>query len=504
MAAAMLFIGIANILWAERLMIDGGLGWDSVFYGTWAQHFYRAIFVERVAEYYVGRILPSAVVHYGMRLLGVALEPNRNVIIAFDIYNVLLLTLSAYVWGLIADRLQISTAGKWFGFCSLFLSYAILKANFYNPVLTDTTAFALGLLMFYFFVADRPGGLIAVMILGGFTWPTLPPMAALLYVFPRRKEEHLPFDRKNPGWMSKLNVIFAALTAASTAACIVLLTVPLRLKTVDAFGRVLRIDWALLYLSIAATTVYLYFAMKAAADNKRLFDIKATLSRLTWKRVGLAVAILGVLKITTHVLASGQPSWGSFPLFVAYTFASSVTEPLIFFVAHAVFYGPAIILLAIFWRPFCESLDDFGFGMRIFVILNMGLSINPQSRYQMNAVPAFLILLVRLLDRYSLRARDVALWSVLCLVYSKVWYVMNTAPQIDDNTMAVLLRFPLQHYFMNSGPWMSHQMYLVQASAVLVTAVLLYLLIQRRVRAPLGFGDSRWQTSDQEAARLQR
>src|SRR5712692_839709 len=188
MVGAMLVIGVANILWAEQLTVNGGFGWDGLWYSAWARDFYHNIFVVRVPEYYVQRILPSAIVHYGMRVLGVS-RTDQNIILAFQVYNLLLLLLSVHIWGSIANRLRISNRGKWLGFCFLFLNYAILKNNFYHAVLTDTSAFTLGLLMFYFFLADNRVGLLAVILAGGFTWPTVPYMAALLYVFPRPKEE---------------------------------------------------------------------------------------------------------------------------------------------------------------------------------------------------------------------------------------------------------------------------------------------------------------------------
>src|SRR6185369_8866447 len=90
------------------------------------------------------------------------------------------------LWSSIADGLRIRRPGRWFGFSGLFLSFATLKNTFYNPVQTDVTAFALGLLMLHAFLADSRSGLLAVMVLGSFTWPTVPYMAALLYVFPRQ------------------------------------------------------------------------------------------------------------------------------------------------------------------------------------------------------------------------------------------------------------------------------------------------------------------------------
>src|SRR5438309_7684741 len=88
MVSAMLLIGLANILWAERLTFNEGFGWDGTMYGGWVKDFYGSIFVRGVPEYYAQRILPSAIVHYGMRLFRVPLE-TKNIVHAFDVYNLL-------------------------------------------------------------------------------------------------------------------------------------------------------------------------------------------------------------------------------------------------------------------------------------------------------------------------------------------------------------------------------------------------------------------------------
>jgi hypothetical protein len=81
---------------------------------------------------------------------------------------------------------------------------------------------------------------------------------------------------------------------------------------------------------------------------------------------------------------------------------------------------------------------------------------------------------------------------------------MNTAPQVDDDTMEVLLRFPLQHYFMNSGPWMSRQMYLLHGAAALITILLLYLLVKRRGPATVVFAGKAWSPAPDERASVQQ
>lgn len=481
MAAAVLLVGVANVLWAEQLTVNRGFGWDGLWYSAWARDFYQHIFVERVPDYYVQRVLPSAVVHYGLRLCGAA-RTDSNIILAFHVYNLALLVVSAYVWGLIADRLGVSARGKWLGFCLLFLSYAILKNNFYHSVLTDTTAFALGVLMFYFFLSDRPAGLVFVLLAGGFVWPTTPHMAAVLLAFPRPREGGgVPPKVETPTLFGVgLNTVVAALAAGGALAALLYLTLRGLEERMGYFGRALRIDFPLLPLSLAAVALYLFFAVRAAADDGRLYRPRAFLAALNWRRAALAVALMAGLRVAVGLLESGADiGWGGLKSFLMYTLMTTLTDPLIFLVAHVVYYGPAVLLLVFLWRPFCEAARGFGLGMTLFLLLNVGLSINPQSRYQINVVAVLVMVLAWLLDRRGLTWPAVALWAALGVALSKVWYTFGIPPDADDGTIEALLRFPLQHYFMNSGPWMAREMYFAQGAAVLLAALVVFFALRR-------------------------
>jgi hypothetical protein len=492
MTLVMLLIGVANIVWAEKLEINQGFGWDGMTYAAWAKDFHRTVLVERVPNYYIKRILPSALVHYGSRLVTAPFLPeakrdailneNRNVVLRFDLYNLLLLLVAVWTWGLIADQLKIQDRGKWFGFCFLFLNYAVLKNNFYHSVLTDTSAFALGLLMFYFFLTRKPVGLWITIFLGGFTWPSIPYMGALLFVFPYQEapagELRPPVTPSSRKWPLLLTL------AGCGLALMMFGYLKLNLaQLLHDMSRMLRVDLPFFYISMAAVVAFLFVGLKPALSDTRLFTPRSILGAIRWSRVGIIVLTFSLFQVLYHRLANGQEltgGWGSQWKLMEYIFLSALTEPFIFLVAHTLYYGPVVLLLVFYWKPFCQSIQEYGIGLRLFVILNFFLSIAPQSRYQINAIAVFVILLVRLLDRSFLEKQSFGFWILLSLLYSKVWYTFNTAPQLDDGTIGILLRFPLQHYFTNSGPWMAPQMYLIQGSCVLVTAILLYFVVIRR------------------------
>lgn len=480
----MLLGGVASLLWAERLPVGGGFGWDGINYAAWARDFNKSILVEKVNDYYVQRIAPSAIVHFGTKQvlrpfyshhrIQEILAENKNIILAFGLYNLVLLLLSVWLWGRIADHLALTDIGKWFGFCALFVNYAIAKSNSYQPVLLDTSAFFLGLLMFFFFLNRNSWGLLAVIIVSGFTWPTLPVMATLLLVLPRPDQEREPAPL-SPATLRWLSIGVAALVTVGVGLMFMYL---IRHDVLQGWNRteMVRINFGLLWVSVAATLAYVFCGFRAAVNDARLWNVRGIVRTIQWKWAPVAVVVLLLQRVAYHRLQGPVPSSWQFSDFILYTFVSSLSDPLIFLVAHAVYYGPFILLLAICWRLFCERASKLGVGFKLFVILNLALSICPQSRYQLPSVAAFAIVMVWIVDGWRLNRWQLAVWVLLSLLYSKVWYTFNTGP-MNPTGMASLLSFPLQHFFMNSGPWMSHSMYLVQGGVVLATLVALLLIV---------------------------
>lgn len=494
MVLVMLIVGIANLCWAEKLPVGDGLGWDGVNYAAWAKDFYKAVFIDKIEDYYVQRIAPSGLVHYGAQAV---LRPfysrtetlrilseNKNIVFAFGVYNLILVLLAVYVWELTAINLGISPRGRWFGFCFLFINYAILKLNFYTPVATDTSGFLLGLLMFYFFLVRKPLVLFAVMIIGSFTWPTLPYTAWLLLVFPRPVVQPQAALSQVTRGQRKLALSLSLLLCASVVVAFAYL---LRHGVLEGWNKsgMVRTNFILLYSSMVAVIVWLFCGFQPIFLDSRLFDPKYIFKAIRWRWAIAGAAVFLASRLVVHELAGPVPSQWTLRDFVIYILASALTEPFIFLIAHVVYYGPVVLLLVIFWKLFCEEIGPFGVGFRLFIALNVVLSVCPQSRYQIPAVGAFVIILVKMLDRSWLQHWNFALWLLLSLSFSKIWYTFNTSPMNPDGTMAVFHTFPLQHLFMNTGPWMSHAMYVVQGLIVLATLILIKVSTARSLSYPL-------------------
>src|SRR5262249_40135288 len=105
-AAAFLLTLACNVM-GERVPVGDGFGAHGVLYGSWARDFHEEVFVKQVNAYYVQRILPAAVVHYSMRLLGVP-RSDAAILRAFGLYAVALLVIAAWAWCRIARSLELS------------------------------------------------------------------------------------------------------------------------------------------------------------------------------------------------------------------------------------------------------------------------------------------------------------------------------------------------------------------------------------------------------------
>lgn len=465
MVALIQALGLVNLLVAEKIPVNGGFGWDGVVYGRWAKDFYNQVFLSEVTQYELQRVLPAALVHFSLRLIGAPLE-DRNIILGFGVLNLFLLVIAVSVWGRIADALELSDKGKWLGFVGLVLNFAILKMTFYHPVLTDTSAFALGMLLLYFFLKDNSPGLWIVSLLGAFTWPTIMYFGLVLLVFPRKRD-------KAPDVPPALKILPALAAALITVAGIIYFHFIKNLRPSVLESKAMPIE-SVVPLSVAGVALYLFFAVKPLADFGGLYDIGYIIRSLRFRNLVLAITVYLATQLVVITLSSEEP--GPTRLFFVTTLLESVTKPLIFMVAHPIYYGPLLILTFLLWKPICRHIHQYGIGLIIVMIVGVVLSINPESRRHIPLLPFFVAFTVK--DAEALRWNATRSWLLvgLSLFFSKIWLPINRRP-LEGNP----LDFPWQRYFMNHGPWMSNQMYLIQGGIVLLTTLMFYFLLLRKL-----------------------
>jgi hypothetical protein len=477
LVTVVLLVALCGFWFGERIEINGGLGWDGAYYSQAVKDLYGFLFASGINEYHVGRVLPHAIFHYVLRLFSVP-RTDANIICTFGIANVVLLTLAAAAWCRVAGELQISQRGKWLGAAGMFLSFGVLKWLPYDPVLTDGFAPALGMLMLYFYLIDNRIALALVTAVGAFILPTLLYQGALLLVFPRRQCETL--GRSSPRYA--LNTVMAAAIGLSVFAYLVYRvrsgeygfpTASLaqycreHLPLMQRFGLVAVV-------AAGCVSVYLFLALKFLWNGGTVLVPAAWIK--SFRPTGALLALLlvvGTKAVVRRIATAPAPgSTGVVDTLVLFGW-EAIRWPGVFLVAHIVFLGPIVILAVLRWKLVCQSLEPYGLGLTLCVTFNVLLSVDAESRHLLVFLPLLVPFIVKAVEDVELRLHHYAVLAVIVVLFSKIWLEMGGTPNADQAGL-----FPSQRLFMNLGPWMSRDMYYIQAGACLLAGGLLYALLR--------------------------
>ncbi len=470
LVGAAFLIALWGFVLGEKIEANDGFGMDGSTYGEWAANFDESVILGGLDDYAVQRVLPSAVVHYSLRLLSADLT-ETNVIRGFGALNIALITVSALFWSLIANALDIGPRGRVFGFVCLFINYAILKFASYYPVLTDVPCFAISLGMLYCYLTSKRLGLFALTAAGSIVWPTLFYEGALFLLFPRRADDVPAAPAPN-----KLNWIPAWLIAAAAS---IYMTWLIFYTDIRLAGSTETPPYAA--VSIAFCFIYLLFGSCMLLDSHRLFQLGAAIKRAMNPSFLLSLLFLLGINRSLAALSAGASvnslGFSSLGFGWAATEAAlaGILKPLIFFVAHVIYFGPFIILAAFWFRPLCRSIHEQGLGLTLCVLVGFVMSIHSESRKIINFVPLIVPFVAKLSDRTDWRPYHYWLFGFISIVFSKVWLSIGGAPITFDPS-----NYPDQLYYMSHGPYMANETYVIQGIASALVTVLLFSCYWRR------------------------
>jgi hypothetical protein len=450
----LLAYGVTQIFWGEAIESTGGLGfYDGRRYGEIAMDFHGQVFREGLDAYRLQRVLPSAIVHAWLRVTGQPLDAT-HVRDAFRIYNLLMLLVTAAAWAAIARAMAFEERYAWLGFALLFLNFANLKMPFYNAVLTDTTALALGTLVLLFYLRSNGPALLGVLALPCFTWPPLL-AGALLYVLPRH-------DAMPPApLITKTSALLGALAAITCVA------------VVAAYPDIL-VQRPRPGLTIAVLAAYCFVTQASLLH----LDWRALPSRLRWWRLLHVLALMVVVRVAVAFLSPAAPGFTIGRYLREIVFYTTL-QPALFLVAHVVYFGLVVAILIAAWPEASRAAIGLGTGMTLYTALQLGQAIDPETRHLIPALPALVLLGVLAARALSWPAWAVGVTAALSVLGSKIWWPIN------QGEMGDYLEPPLQYYYMNHGGAMSPFSYRLQGAivAVLVLAAVVFAR-SRRVHRP--------------------
>lgn len=457
-------VAMTGFAFNRRILHNDGLGFDGVRYAKWARAFPDEVFTGKgMNTYSTVRLLPSAVVHYSMRLTGVEMT-NRNVVRAFGLLHVVLITLAARCWVLTARELGLGVGARWFGFAALFLNFVVVRMASYYPVLTDVPAYAVSAAILLGYLKRWNVFLAAVTLAAGFTFPPAFLVGIILLLFPRETETT---PTQSAPWRLHLLLPLMAVSLEMWLAWPILTgTAPPKVLFVPPMT-------SLVWFSFAIVAAYLFLGLAFLLNSDRLFDVKTILRRLICWQTLFVIALFACREVAYRSISTYQGLASSLVL-QRITMAGMV-YPGVSLIAHTVYFGPVILVALWLWRPVCGVIHRQGVGLTLVTVLAVCMGMFSESRCLVNFLPL-------LVPFVALAVQEQLAWRPVVYVGFCAASLALTRPWVNLNE-----NFP-RRYLENFGPWMTRGDYFTFATITFVLLVALYPLCcwWRRCAAPVG------------------
>lgn len=486
MMLIVLTLGVFNFFFGEIVPAGGGFGWDGVIYADMTRNLSSIISDGKLSNYYAHRILPSAIVH-GMMMFFSAPFSNINIIRGFELYNLTLLLLACWIWKRLANNFSISLGGRWIGFSGIFINFSVSKQAFYYPVLTDVTALLIGLLFLLFYLEKRALAIFFTTIVGAFVWPLVSIYGAMLLIFLKSNISSDLIEPKVLASETHSRFVKRAWITLLVSSIVTLILMKIFLDT----STVLKLDYLLneiativklngeenltikgLITGLPSIVAVLIGLVLLAGSWRFLQAVIVELIKTRLYLIVLSVAVilvpLGIIKSISNPLLVNPNSlvWMIHHLF----FIPPKSKVLLPFLTLAVFWGPVVLLLLLYWKGFCIELRKLGPGAMAVVGMSLPLGLVTEPRYITLAWPFMVFGLVLALESSHRATSFKYIFAILTVTYAQFWLKINLAPW-GEHDYEGLSQFPKQIYFMHYGFWMNGLAYIIQLPIVIFSAL---------------------------------
>ena len=125
-------------------------------------------------------------------------------------------------------------------------------------------------------------------------------------------------------------------------------------------------------------------------------------------------------------------------------------------------------------------MRDLGPGWIVLAVATVGLSVNSESRQSIFQYPAAIALLAVAADRREVSDRAVWCIAVVALALSKFWLPINIDPANMVNTDDPMMAWYYRRFFLNHGPWMSNEAYVINALAAGIAGLAVWWAMRER------------------------
>jgi hypothetical protein len=469
MALIVVVFGVATVLASEHYPASKGLGDDGVAYAAIANQFGHLVRTRAFDSYDIWRIVPCAIVWAALRTLGIAGTPH-TIFMSFRWLNLLELIGVVYLLNAVTTCIGFDKRARWFAFVGLFGSFCALKWFLYDPVLIDCSGYFLAAALLWAFVTRRIWALALVTLIAGFTWQFVFFAGVALLVLPREATFASETSRsRRAAW---------GLTTLITVAAFVLLHFLPDHIDASLFG--IAPPWRNLYF-VSGVITAVWIGVATFPLLRELLAVR----RPRFDRAAMAVGIgIAVVTLVGHAVLTSNSSAafaGRAALdpndIVKTDLLTSITKPGGFLLAHVLFFGPIVAIVAATWFRSVRLARTWGIGLLAVLGLAALYSVAAESRKLVSFVP-FVVVLATEVIAPRLRTWHVVAFGALSLAASKVWLPINHGPYPWPGK---LTDYPSQYLFRNIGPWMSGDSYAIQgAIAIGVTVIVGVILAATR------------------------
>lgn len=450
---------ILAFTWQKDLIpVHDGYGWDGQKYGMYTQYWNQAIEQKAINRFRMQRMLMPAILAKYLHKDGGPVQ-NEQVIRVYKIGNVISICVSIILFLLIAIKLKWSLAQLIIGFASAFYSFPVLKMSMYYPVLGDLPAMAFGWLAVFMWVHNYRLELLATILVGCFTAPTMILFSVLL-IFPREKIGQ-PII---PKWIfpAMLSAIFLSVWAWTW------LYASENFLRPPASSQPVQTQWLWLSLPIAIGWMALLGTLIPRMTVPMIR--KSLLSNWLW--IILLIGGLVGVRWLIHYWAGSETSPQTISGYIQLILAQSVTHPGSFIVAHAVYYPGLLLLTLIVLSQIHDTLFENGYGAAILMVGTGILLMGTESRQLIQMLPFIIFILTQSLGQMTIKVWVAAAFAFISLIASRWWMNMGHSEQFSGD----FLTFPAQQYFQFHGPWMNPTSWMTGAIAVVTACVLIMIL----------------------------
>jgi hypothetical protein len=437
----------------ESIPVYEGLGWDGTTYYNIAISGLSQFTEFKISGYYVFRSLPFIFFNF------LPLENSeQNFLIYMNLINFIAIIFSVLYFFKIMKQLHVDEKMSIVCFILLFFNFPILKFVSYNPALTDHLSFFLSIIGFYYFIIKNKLASTIIIFLSLFTFPSLSIILLVLNLFNTNKRIDI-----NTFWNKVLNILFSVL---------LLTVVILMINSINESILELKITRQLLPLSAFLLALYLSYVVYVFVKSEKFLSIPSIYYSI------LIIIIFFIFLIVFERYPS-PPKTSYFSMFgFGY---SALKFPINFLVYHTFYFGLIFLIVFLNFNKIFINCRSFGMGAYIVAVFFMIFLLQSESRIFINILPIIVFVLFSKLKIKHISKYFFTSIIILSLIISRFYYKINKVPNMWDLMRIERIRdeFPVQGFFMNFGPWVSYNMYLIQSIIFLVLIIIAYYFLRK-------------------------